>query len=810
MLLFPPRCRCATIRGATTLEKFNYLCQVRQSCSSAAGIGGRASRSYTATAARGCFTGRKNGGERRTAATFERSPCLNHVPTTPRSTRICFNPRSTLGEHGRRYATTEASSSIFSEAADFDHVPTAKPPPAASPGPQLRVDDSKALFDFDTKREQIESLIKYRFEDPDYLRLAVYFGDAHIDEHTLPRAQLQLAQVGSAVHTVLYFADHFPRASESRVAERLGLVDTENPSDSKRRRMFATPTWQSRRESIWKKATLIEAIIGAVYLDSGRSDHTTRLAIDALNLGDFTAIATASGENKSKLEPDVELDSGEATDSTNSPIAEFKDVPSEGFLPSGLTPDSDTEQREGGLAINNDACEASRSQDSRRRQRKYILRKFLPAGTQNSTFEQLTHALAARLEAAAADDDIRNHLDEITHALHSFRPGYPGFEGDQRIRNQIRRLQSIEGAVPTGGSTKAGNNGKTPVLQHPSSSAKPHSRFTISGADERLSHAELAASPTPALELGLGMASKFNLVRQRIEGLIQYQFKDPDYLKAALARGPMRIGIGRLQKPQDELAIIGDSIYKVVFFLKDFPSAAFGALHRTYNKIATNVHMCKRSRRLGLSDLVDGPKPKSLTKWEATMVEAIVGAVYVDSGYSLPAVMKSISAMDLFTPTGFGVIQHTAATRGNDSLQASSISVPPTDDNVKEQDSTPGPSLRSKGYSRRRRLRRNRHGILRPYVPGATRAMKTSQLLSRVQKRREDLMGDPSRVDELREVERALEEFHAARGDRRAKSPKEGQSPSTVASGTELEAGVLSDEGGMIAAAKNLYAQFHV
>ncbi|KAK4500066.1 hypothetical protein PRZ48_008252 [Zasmidium cellare] len=687
-------------------------------------------------------------------------------------------------------SVSTTSPTIPSEEADFDHV-SSTPLPALSQGPRLQVNDSKALLDFDSMRQRVENLIQYQFQDLDYLRLALYPGDAHIDDHMFPKTQFQLAQVGDAVHKLLYFSDQFPWSGGAintnfnmlgsnlhfaRIAKRHGL------GSMRRSTLGLAPNPKAGTAGIWHDATLIEAIIGAVYLDSGRNEQTTRTIIDTLQLGQLTTIAEAYVELQSTSESSVEVNSSETTDKTRS-ILENAPAPSHRlsrkarktatlrrFLPDepesaelkqlvrvltarlklassedqihnhldeimrcvamihpgnrgyeaveelreqirnmqgtastgdGIETGSDdagtTREHEAGfdnqvsLPSNStsgdenepvlDAAEANGSPTNetrsprrtlqlvRKKERKSLLRKHLPAGSSDWTFSQLTKALSAKLAAAPVDDAIYDDLDSVMAALRPFKSGDPGFEGAKELRERIRKLQNKERPASTQKATDVAGGGETGLPQS-SLPAEHDASSAIPGINEKLNDLGFASPQTLSLRVDHPLMSRFNSIRQRIEAITQYRFKDPDYLKAAVAPEVAFIGQTSLPKPRIELALIGDSIYKAVFFVDRFPSAgSMRSSHSAFERVSTNVHFCKRARRLNLSHLagtMEGrlaaqPSPKEIWN-EATLIEALIGAIYVDSGYSLSALMRAIHAMDLFTPTGFGQRKISAAT----------------------------------------------------------------------------------------------------------------------------------------------------
>lgn len=580
--------------------------------------------------------------------------------TPTASSRGRLRASSSRRAQGLRYATT-SSTSVFSEGPpDLYHGPVPTSPPSSAP--RLQVDDDRSRVRFDVLRQRIENIIQYRFNDPDYLRLAIFPGSARIDNQLLPKSQRQLAQVGDAAHRLLYFADQFPWKTDinikfntlasnvhfAKIAKRRGL-------DNVMRLTMGTDEQDSMPNV---DATLIEAIIGAVYLDCGRNDGITRMAIDALGLGERTTFGLTAQENTSKPEISIERETSnvacgatrtdESSDTPSTAVPMPPNQSTHKLLEADQQQDDPRESDKssaptrGCLPISHtqsipNKIRRLRRHSKRQGARKSALRKFLPAGPRLTTLVQLVKAISVRLETSLLGDDIRNHLDEIMHVVHDIRRSDIGGEDVAALRDQIRRLQNTSGAASMAVGTDTGNDDEVPMVSHISANAEPVASSVMPRAGDSMDQAAVPAFPTvsssrdatnadmastssnstdtkgscamatasdphPAEEPDLGAVysvpedsfnsaeiatgqapslrvldepppATFHQTRQRVESIIQYRFKDPDYLRAALAIDPAYIGDTQLLKPREGIAIIGDAIHKVVFFLYCFPTA---------------------------------------------------------------------------------------------------------------------------------------------------------------------------------------------------------------------------------------------
>lgn len=66
----------------------------------------------------------------------------------------------------------------------------------------------------------------------------------------------------------------------------------------------------------------------------------------------------------------------------------------------------------------------------------------------------------------------------------------------------------------------------------------------------------------------------FQQRRLRVEAVIGYTFRDDEYLKVAISSGKVMFQGEEIDRCQNQLAIIGDSLLKLIYFTHNFPVAA--------------------------------------------------------------------------------------------------------------------------------------------------------------------------------------------------------------------------------------------
>ncbi|GIZ49592.1 hypothetical protein CKM354_001262200 [Cercospora kikuchii] len=152
----------------------------------------------------------------------------------------------------------------------------------------------KALKEYEKRLPEhiakLERLTGHRFNDPDCARAALWSFILEMDGKAVHAAQAQLAQIGDATLRALYFTHHFPNITPT-LQQRFDIV----ASNAHLAQIFDTLQLQHLSVHInnssvtWRKGTLVEAIIGAVFLDSGLNMTATDRAISAMRIFDIVS-----------------------------------------------------------------------------------------------------------------------------------------------------------------------------------------------------------------------------------------------------------------------------------------------------------------------------------------------------------------------------------------------------------------------------------------------------------------------------------------------------------------------------------------
>ncbi|KAK5169068.1 uncharacterized protein LTR77_006377 [Saxophila tyrrhenica] len=141
-------------------------------------------------------------------------------------------------------------------------------------------------------------------------------------------------------------------------------------------------------------------------------------------------------------------------------------------------------------------------------------------------------------------------------------------------------------------------------------------------------------------------SSTFNITRLAVEQIIDYPFRNPLLLQEALyAGGPIPLGHGPFTKPITEankrLALMGDSFFKAILNDRcDEMGMSRALTNAELQRAASNKHLDVVGRKLGLDKylVLQNGCPGVSKDLMATGVQAILGAVWRDSGKDLKAV----------------------------------------------------------------------------------------------------------------------------------------------------------------------------
>ncbi|USW57840.1 Putative ribonuclease III domain-containing protein [Septoria linicola] len=98
---------------------------------------------------------------------------------------------------------------------------------------------------------------------------------------------------------------------------------------------------------------------------------------------------------------------------------------------------------------------------------------------------------------------------------------------------------------------------------------------------------------------------------------------------------------------QLQLAQVGDALLKLIYITNFFPNTT-SEQQRQFSVLTSNVHLAKVACILGLQELSPHLTESSNIRSRATVVEAIIGAVFLDSGMDIPAAGHAIETMRVF------------------------------------------------------------------------------------------------------------------------------------------------------------------
>ncbi|KAJ5263819.1 hypothetical protein N7478_011424 [Penicillium angulare] len=130
-----------------------------------------------------------------------------------------------------------------------------------------------------------------------------------------------------------------------------------------------------------------------------------------------------------------------------------------------------------------------------------------------------------------------------------------------------------------------------------------------------------------------------------VEAIINYGFHNPQFIANALKAA----GSSGAAQGNKRLALIGDAVLRLVLYELGYEEdRSIGDMTSAQNTRATNENLARIGFSLGLSAFIQlspsaqGVVPERLM---ATTIEAIIGAVYLDSGRDIMVVRALIRFM---------------------------------------------------------------------------------------------------------------------------------------------------------------------
>ncbi|GKZ25750.1 hypothetical protein AbraIFM66951_002405 [Aspergillus brasiliensis] len=142
---------------------------------------------------------------------------------------------------------------------------------------------------------------------------------------------------------------------------------------------------------------------------------------------------------------------------------------------------------------------------------------------------------------------------------------------------------------------------------------------------------------------------------QTLESHIGYTFNDPKRaMEALVAAGVYMPGLLNRTDGHKDLALVGDAILRTILVLDGYGAGKCRDFtNRILSTKAGNAYITQAGRNLGLDKLVVvSPAQAGMVsdKVMASAVEAIIGAVYMDSNGSIESVRPVLTTLGLDWP----------------------------------------------------------------------------------------------------------------------------------------------------------------
>ena len=143
---------------------------------------------------------------------------------------------------------------------------------------------------------------------------------------------------------------------------------------------------------------------------------------------------------------------------------------------------------------------------------------------------------------------------------------------------------------------------------------------------------------------------------KNLEKQINYKFKKISFLEEALIHSSFQKNKFRVKKKNYErLEFLGDRVLGLViseYIYIAFPTAKEGVLDNYFQKFANQDNLYKYAKKINLSTYIKTQKGDNLENNKSILsdvVEAIIGAIYIDTGFSncKKFIIKNIIDMDL-------------------------------------------------------------------------------------------------------------------------------------------------------------------
>ncbi|GIJ87013.1 hypothetical protein Asppvi_005912 [Aspergillus pseudoviridinutans] len=142
---------------------------------------------------------------------------------------------------------------------------------------------------------------------------------------------------------------------------------------------------------------------------------------------------------------------------------------------------------------------------------------------------------------------------------------------------------------------------------------------------------------------------------ESVEDIIHYDFTNRAILYEALRSAGAHAITGRAYRPDGnkDLAQIGDAVLQLILVMDGYEAkAGRGYINQIVSSVGSNPHLAQMGSNAGLENLIlINPSQASVSPGVmAQTVEAILGAVYLDSEMDVQAVRAVMAALNLGWP----------------------------------------------------------------------------------------------------------------------------------------------------------------
>ncbi len=168
----------------------------------------------------------------------------------------------------------------------------------------------------------------------------------------------------------------------------------------------------------------------------------------------------------------------------------------------------------------------------------------------------------------------------------------------------------------------------------------------------------MVSDPAPSENGAAGLTPQREAELAALEALLDVRFRDRGLLNLALQHGSFgHEGRGGRRESYERLELLGDAVLNLVVcdhLYQRYPEAAEGELAKLRARIVSEPYLARIAQRLDLSRFIllgkgeEKSGGRSRPSLLADVIEAVLGAVYVDSGFGVAHAVATRLLQDTF------------------------------------------------------------------------------------------------------------------------------------------------------------------